>query len=314
MDLIQAIILGIIQGLTEFLPISSTAHLRIVPALLGWADPGPAFTAVIQLGTLLAVLIYFRVDLGQAILGWVKSFKGGEAAKTHEAKMGWAVFIGTLPIVVLGFLFRHSIEGPARSLIVVGWALIGMAILLAAAEFGAKHKRTIDDIKPMDGLIVGLFQCIALIPGASRSGSTITGGLFDGLNRTAAARFSFLLSVPSVFAAAMLELVKQRHDFTGALMMPAIVATIFAFVVGYGAIGFLMKFLQTQSVMVFVIYRVVLGALILFLVARGTLDPMAGVQQDTPPSNTPLVRAVQGSNGHVVRISGVAPNTQTTDH
>jgi len=304
--LIQAIILGIIQGLTEFIPISSTAHLRIVPALLGWQDPGSAFTAVIQLGTLAAVLIYFRQDLSAAIKGWVASFKGGEAAQTHEAKMGWAVFIGTIPIVIFGFAFRHMIENQLRSLVVIGWSLIGMAILLAIAEFGAKHTRKIEDVQKKDGLIVGLFQCIALIPGASRSGSTITGGLFAGFNRSAAARFSFLLSVPSVFAAAMLELVKELHAFTGSLLMPAIVATIFAFVVGYWSIGFLMKFLQTQSVMAFVIYRVVLGALILFLIARGSLDPMAGIpKESTIPTTTSVMRMTTSNTPALTALHGI---------
>jgi undecaprenyl-diphosphatase len=285
-DLIKAIILGIIQGLTEFLPVSSTAHLRIIPALLGWQDPGSAFTAVIQLGTLLAVLIYFRQDLGKAISSWAKSHTDKEARKTPEARMGWAVFIGTIPILVLAVLFQKKIEGELRSLQVIACSLIGMGILLAIAEFGAKHKRKLEDVQPRDGLLVGLFQCISLIPGASRSGSTITGGLFAGFNRSAAARFSFLLSVPSVFAAAVFEMVKYRHDFGHDLLIPALVANIFSFIVGYWSIGFLMKFLQTHSVMVFVIYRVVLGVVILVLIARGILDPMAGEKQDPKPRAT----------------------------
>lgn len=303
MDLIKAIILGIIQGLTEFLPVSSTAHLRIIPALLGWPDPGSAFTAVIQLGTLLAVLIYFRNDLGKAISAWARSFKGGDAAKTPEAKMGWAVFIGTIPILVLAVLFQKKIEHELRSLQIIAFSLIGMAILLAVAEFAAQHKRKLEDVQPRDGLLVGLFQCISLIPGASRSGSTITGGLFAGLNRAAAARFSFLLSVPSVFAAAVFEMVKYRHEFGGDLLMPAIVANIFSFVVGYWSIGFLLKFLQTQRVTVFVIYRILLGVVILLLIARGTLDPMAGEKQDETTTSTPLVRQVPGTNGRVYRIT-----------
>lgn len=276
MDLIQAIILGIVQGLTEFLPISSTAHLRIIPALLNWQDPGAAFTAVIQLGTLLAVLIYFRQDLGQAFMGWVHGLKGGEAAKTHEAKMGWAIFIGTLPIVVLGFAFKHPIEERLRSLEVIGWSLIVMAVVLLVAEKVGQRTKKLKDVKPSDGLVVGLWQAVALIPGASRSGSTISGSLFDGFTRSAAARFSFLLSVPSVFAAAAYELVKYRHEFGGSLFVPALVANVFSFVVGYWAIGFLIKFLQSKGLLVFVAYRVLLGALILVLIHTGRLDPMAG--------------------------------------
>lgn len=308
MDLIKAIVLGIIQGLTEFLPISSTAHLRIVPALLGWKDPGSAFTAVIQLGTLLAVLIYFRKDLASAIMGWARSFKGGDAAKTHDARMGWAVFVGTIPIIIFGFAFRHAIENQLRSLVVVAWSLIGMGLLLAVAEFGAKHKRKLDELTLKDGIIIGLFQCIALIPGASRSGSTITGGLFDGFNRAAAARFSFLLSVPSVFAAAIFELIKERHQFTGDLLMPALVATVFAFFVGYWSIDFLIKFLQTRSVMAFVIYRVALGIVILVLLARGTLDPMAGAKVETPPAaQATLAKANSPSSQLIFRTASEPP-------
>lgn len=288
MDLIQAIILGIVQGLTEFLPISSTAHLRIIPALLGWKDPGSAFTAVIQLGTLVAVLIYFRKDLGSAIAGWFRGMKGGDEAKTLDARMGWAIFIGTLPILVLAVVFQKKIETQLRSLEVIGWSLIGMAIVLALAEMKGSRKRELNDVKPHDGLIIGLWQCIALIPGASRSGSTISGGLFSGFDRPSAARFSFLLSVPSVFAAAVFEMVKYRHDFSGPLLKAAIIANIFSFIVGYWSIGFLIKFLQTRSVMTFVAYRVVLGIIILALVQTGRLDPMAG--EDVSPQQAKSVQ------------------------
>ena len=294
MDLIQAIVLGIVQGLTEFLPISSTAHLRILPALLGWKDPGSAFTAVIQLGTLIAVLIYFREDLGKAIVGWFKGFKGGDEAKSIDAKMGWAIFIGTLPILVLALIFQKKIETQLRSLQIIGWSLIGMAILLFIAEQVGQRKKKLKDVMPQDGLRVGLWQCIALIPGASRSGSTITGGLFDGFDRATAARFSFLLSVPSVFAAAVFELVKYRHDFEGSLLVPSIVANVFSFIVGYWSIGFLIKFLQTKSVRVFVGYRLVLGILILALIQTGRLNPMAGEEDTTPANQVPVA-------SHVIR-------------
>ena len=284
MDLIEAIILGIIQGLTEFLPISSTAHLRIIPALAGWSDPGAPFTAVIQLGTLLAVLIYFRKDLASALGGWFRGLKGGEEAKTLEARMGWAIFLGTLPIVILGLAFNHKIEANLRSLQVIAFSLIGMAILLLVAEMIGNRKKKLESVTPLDGFKVGLWQAVALIPGASRSGSTITGSLFDGFDRVAAARFSFLLSVPSVFAAAVYEIVKYRHDFGGALLVPSIVANIFSFAVGYWSIGFLMKFLQTKRIVVFVAYRVVLGIAILTLIYTGHLDPMAGISQESAPS------------------------------
>jgi undecaprenyl-diphosphatase len=289
-DLIQAIVLGIVQGLTEFLPISSTAHIRILPALLGWKDPGAAFTAVIQLGTLLAVLIYFRKDLGDAFMGWVRGFKGGDDAKTVDARMGWAIFIGTIPVIIFGLLFNKQIELKLRSLEIIGWSLIGMAVLLFVAEQVGQRKKKLKDVMPQDGLKVGLWQAIALIPGASRSGSTITGGLFDGFDRSAAARFSFLLSVPSVFGAAAYEMFHHRHDFAKALLVPAIVANIFAFIFGYWSIGFLIKFLQTKSIRVFVLYRLVLGIFILVLIQMGRLDPMAG-EDTTPATTAPAVQA-----------------------
>ncbi|MEA2553118.1 MAG: undecaprenyl-diphosphatase, partial [Fimbriimonadaceae bacterium] len=289
MDLIQAIILGIVQGLTEFLPISSTAHLRLVPSLLGWKDaqghpfdPGSAFTAVIQLGTLLAVLIYFRKDLASALGGWIRGLRGGEAAKTLEARLGWAIVIGTIPIVILGIVFKHQIETQFRSLDIIAYSLIAMGLLLLAADYTGKQTRKLEDVKPIDGLILGLWQALALVPGMSRSGSTITGGLFAGFNRAAAARFSFLLAVPSILGAALYELFKHRQEFGGDLLLPAVVANVFSFVVGYWSIGFLMKFLQNHRVVPFVIYRVGLGLIILFLVHTGRLDAMAGVQTDAP--------------------------------
>jgi undecaprenyl-diphosphatase len=277
-DLIQAAILGIVQGLTEYLPVSSTAHIRILPALVGWPDPGAAFTAVVQVGTLVAVLIYFAKDLGRAIAAWAKSFCGGEAAKTPEAKLGWAVFIGTLPIIVLGLAFHKQIESGLRSLYIVAASLILMGLVLLASErIGAKG-RNLSLVRPVDGLWVGLWQCIALIPGASRSGSTISGSLLLGFDRATAARFSFLLSVPSVFAAAVYELIKQRHDLLGAGLPAVIVGNLFSFVVGYWSIAFLMKFLQTRSVLPFVIYRVALGLAIIGLLVAGIVHPDEGIE------------------------------------
>jgi undecaprenyl-diphosphatase len=271
--LIEAIILGIVQGLTEFLPISSTAHLRIVPSLLGWADPGAAFTAVIQLGTLAAVLIYFWKDLVTILSAWVKSLQG---RPSFEGRLGWGIVWGTIPIVLLGLAGKKYIEGSLRSLTVIASMLIIVGLLMLIAEKVSSHKRTFDSLSPRDGLFVGLWQCLALIPGASRSGSTITGGLFLGLDRAAAARFSFLLSVPSVFAAGIYEAVKERKAILGADLAPTVVATFVSFVVGYAAIAFLMAFLQKRSTMVFVIYRVALGVLILVLIATHHLEPLAG--------------------------------------
>ncbi len=274
MGLVEAIILGIIQGLTEFLPISSTAHLRLAPALLGWPDPGAAFTAVIQLGTLAAVLIYFWKDLSKIFIAWIRSLQG---EKSYEGRLGWAIFYGTIPIIVLGLAGKKYIEGSLRSLAVVGTMLIFVGLLMLIAEKVGSHKRSSDSLSQRDGLIVGLWQALALIPGASRSGSTITGGLFLGLEREAAARFSFLLSVPSILAAGLYEAFKERKDILGANLTPTIVATVVSFFVGYAAIAFLMTYLQKRSTMVFIVYRVALGIIILALIATKHLDPNAGL-------------------------------------
>lgn len=277
MGLIEALILGIVQGLTEFLPISSTAHIRILPALLGWPDPGAAFTAVIQIGTLLAVLIYFRRDLAAAFSGWARSLWSRQSRGTPESRMGWAILVGTLPIVVFGFGFKHQIETGLRSLYVIAWALIGMGVVLWLAERIGNRRRSLESVSPKDGLWVGLWQAIALIPGASRSGSTIAGALFGGFDRATAARFSFLLSVPAIFAAAVLSLKEHASSLMGEQLPAVIVANLAAFVSGYWSIAFLIRFLQTRSITIFVLYRVILGIVILALLANGVLDPLEGL-------------------------------------
>lgn len=277
MGLGQAIVYGLIQGLTEFLPISSTAHIRIVPALLNWPDPGAGFTAVIQLGTLLAVLIYFARDLKDALVGWTRSLTGQDR-DTPDARMGWAIFLGTIPIIVLGFLGQDAIKGELRSLWVVAGSLIAMGLLMAIAERVARKTRFLASVQVKDGWIVGLWQALALIPGMSRSGSTITGALFRGFDRPTAARFSFLLSVPSILAAGVKELWEERsHLLSGSLLMPTLVATLISFVVGYASIAFLMRFLQKRGIMPFVAYRVLLGIVLIGLLAAGILDPMTGI-------------------------------------
>lgn len=273
MTILQATILGIVQGFTEWLPISSTAHLRIVPALAGWEDPGSAFTAVIQLGTMLAVLVYFGRDLGRAFFGWIRGLAGGEAAKTPESRLGWAIAIGTVPIVIVGVLFEKSIKSDWRSLYVIAGSLILVGLVLLLAEKVGKHTKRIEDVNLWSGLWVGLWQAVALIPGASRSGSTISGALFAGFDRPTAARFSFLLSVPSILAAGLKELVDERQAILGQSLAPVIVATIVSFVVGYASIAFLMRYLQTRSTLVFVVYRVALGLLLLVLLQQGVLQP-----------------------------------------
>ncbi len=271
MDLIHAIVYGIVQGLTEFLPISSSAHIRIIPEVFGWRDPGAAFTANIQLGTLLAVLIYFRQDLANTWRGWTASFTKPEAKNTPESRLGWAIVVGTIPIIILGFAFRDAIETNLRSLYVVATMLIVMALVLALAEWMGKKTKTLEDTTVQTGLIVGLWQAVALIPGASRSGSTISGAMFLGFERATAARLSFLLSVPSIFLAAAYTFYKHRSEFSGPLLAPLLVANVFSFIVGYACIAFLIKFLQTKTNLVFIIYRLVLGSLIFGLLMSGVL-------------------------------------------
>lgn len=280
MDLLEAVLYGIVQGVTEWLPISSTAHLRILPEILGKPDPGAAFTAVIQLGTLLAVLIFFRGELWRALKGWAGSFTNPQLRGTHEAIMGWAIAVGTVPIVVFGVLFKDSIKGQLRSLYVVATMLIVVGILLWIAEKFAKQTRSLESFTVRDGLIIGLCQACALIPGASRSGSTMIGGLTLGFDRSTAAKASFLLSVPSIFAAGIKEFWDARQEILGAQLMPVLVATVVSFVVGYATIAWLIGYLQKRSVGVFVVYRVVLGIVLLVLLQTGKIEPMSGVSQE----------------------------------
>ncbi len=279
MDILMAVLYGVVQGLTEFLPISSTAHLRILPSVFGQPDPGAGFTAVIQLGTLFAVLIYFFKDLCKAITGWALSIVGKVSKDSPDARLGWGVFWGTMPIIILGFLFKDQIKSNEfRSLYVICGALVGMGILMLYAERCGKKDRQLEDSKLIDGIIVGLWQCVALIPGASRSGSTITGALFAGFDRPAAARYSFLLSVPSITAAGLYELYDERKEIFGASFVPAMVATVVSFVVGYWAISFLIKFLAKHGIGVFVGYRFLLAIVLMVLLQTGVLQPESGAE------------------------------------
>lgn len=274
MSLLEAIVLGIVQGLTEFLPISSTAHLRIVPAFLGWEDPGAAFTAVTQLGTMTAVLAYFRDDLWRITRAFLGSLNNRAKRRELDARLGWYIVLGTVPIGVFGVLFKDQIETSARDLYVAGTALIVLGLILAAADHVGKRERHITEIRTRDGFWIGLAQALALIPGVSRSGATITAGLFLGLDRASAARFSFLLSVPAVVLAGLFELSsilegeEGEHVGAGAL----VVATALAFAFGYASIAFLLRFLATHTTFVFVAYRVVLGASVLALAGTGAIE------------------------------------------
>jgi undecaprenyl-diphosphatase len=268
---LQAIVLGISQGLTEFLPISSTAHTLVVSRLLGWPDPGAAFTAVTQVGTELAVVIYFRNDIARILKAWFSSLTKADQRSNPDAKMGWYVIIGTIPIGVAGLAFKSSIETTARNLWLVAASLIFMGVLLGLADRYAKHTKSEADLNTKNAILFGLGQALALIPGVSRSGATITAGLAMGYKRDVAARYSFLLAIPAVFASAALTAGDiASDDFVN---WPAtIVATIVAFVVGFMVIAGLMKYLQTRTFMPFVVYRIVLGSVLIVLLATGVLS------------------------------------------
>ena len=280
LDLLQAVILGIVQGLTEFLPISSTAHLRIVPALAGWPDPGAAFTAVIQIGTLAAVLAYFRDDIRRIARAWILGILRRRPIEELDARMGWMMILATVPIVVCGLLFQKQIEHELRSLYVIATALIALGLVLALAEAlvrrrareGIPQKR-LEDVDWTDAVVTGLAQAVALVPGSSRSGVTITACLFRGLARDSAARFSFLLSLPAVLAAGLYQLVKARGELfsTADDATALVVSTVVSGIVGYLSIAFLLRYLKTHSTFVFIVYRLVLGGLILWWLSQGTL-------------------------------------------
>ena len=280
MNILHAIIFGIVQGLTEFLPISSSAHLRLTPLFLKIDDPGAGFSAVIQLGTVLAVVIYFWSDLLAALKGWVAGLTDATKRDTNDYKMGWAVFIGTIPVIVAGLLLKHKIEHEFRSLYIMAGGMIVMGFLMWAADQYSSKKRTLEDLQPKDGLLPGLLQCMALAPGMSRSGSSITGALFAGFDRRAATRFSFLMSVPSVAGAGFYELFKARHELQAAGVVPTVVATVVSFVVGYASIKWLIEWISKHGVGAFTLYRLALGGILLGLLMTHMIDPMAGADKD----------------------------------
>jgi undecaprenyl-diphosphatase len=271
---LQAVVLGVVQGLTEFLPISSTAHLRIVPAFLGWEDPGAAYTAIVQLGTMAAVVLYFRHEIVRILVAWARSFRDAGVRRTLDARLGWIILVGTIPIGLAGVAFKDQIENGARSLYLIGTMLIVLGLLLLVAEKIGSRTRKVESITMRDGVAIGVAQAAALIPGVSRSGATITAGLFAGFDREAAARFSFLLSIPAVVLSGLFELVSISGDDTannpGATAL--IVSTAVAFVVGYASIAFLLRYLAHHSTMVFVVYRVALGVLVLALAASNVIS------------------------------------------
>ena len=271
-DIFKAIVLGIIQGTTEFIPISSTAHLRIIPALLGWKDIGAAYTAVMQIGTLIATLIYFRKDIFSLTEGFFHAFKKKDFLTNYESRIFILIIIGTIPISVCGLLFKRFIEGEARGLYVISAALILLAIVLYIAEKVSSKKKDLSEITVKDGIVIGCAQALALIPGSSRSGVTITAGLFRGLKRDVAARYSFLLSIPAIALSGLYELYKERHVLLDESLLSLSIATIVSGVVGYLSIAFLINYLKTRSNLIFIIYRIALGILILILLSKGILQ------------------------------------------
>lgn len=271
MNLGEGAVLGVVQGLTEFLPVSSTAHLRIVPALAGWKDPGSAFSAVIQLGTMLAIVVYFWRDICRIVATWFRGITNRSVRGSLDYRMGWYVIFATIPVGIFGLIFRHQITTGGRNLCLIATALIVLALVLLIAERVGHRRRDAEQIILRDGLVVGLAQAASLVPGVSRSGATITAGLFCGLTREAAARFSFLLSIPAVVLSGLFEL-KDLGGSGGPTVGPTIVATVLAFVVGLASIHWLLRFLAGHSTTVFIGYRILLGAALLGLLAGGVID------------------------------------------
>lgn len=270
MSTLEALILGLVQGLTEFLPISSSGHLRVVPAMLGWDDPGAAFTAVIQLGTMAAVLLYFRRDLWNIATAWLRELRLPFGRKSTDAKLGWFIVLGTIPISIFGLAFSDQIESGARSLYLTGTMLILFSLVMLAAERFGGREREIREMNGRDGILIGFAQALALVPGVSRSGATIAAGLLRNFDRAAAARYSFLLSVPAVVLSGVYQL-KDIGGEGGAAVGPTIVATIISFISGYLAIAWLLRYLAKHSLNVFVAYRIPLGVLVLILAGSGAI-------------------------------------------
>jgi undecaprenyl-diphosphatase len=271
----EAVVLGLVQGLTEFLPISSSAHLRIVGEVFGWDDPGAAFTAITQIGTEVAVLLYFRTDIGRIIVAWLGSL-AGKRKGDPDARMGWLIIVGSIPIVVLGLLFQDDIETTLRDLRIVAIALAGFSLILLWADIVGSKKRGLHDLTVGHGVLFGFAQAMALIPGVSRSGGTITMGLFLGYSREAAARYSFLLAIPAVLGSGVFqayEALTGKVEGPPVAWGPTIAATVIAFGVGLLVIAWLLRYLNRGSFTPFVVYRVLLGLTLLALVGAGVLAP-----------------------------------------
>ena len=266
----EAIVLGVVQGITEFLPISSSAHILIISQLLGWQDPGAAFTAVTQIGTECAVIVFFWRDIVRIVGAWFASLRDRSRRSDPDARLGWYIIIGTIPIVVLGLLFADQIETAARNLWLVASTLIVFGIVLGIADALGSHRRSLASLTARDGVILGFGQALALIPGVSRSGATISTGLALGYTREAAARYAFLLAVPAVLGSGLYEATRIGDD-PNAAWGPTILATIIAFGVGIAVIAWLLRWVTTRSYLPFVVYRIAVGLLVMVLLATGVL-------------------------------------------
>lgn len=272
-SLIQAVILGIVEGLTEFLPVSSTGHLTIVEGLMGLKTDNAsitAFTAVIQIGAIIAAVVYFRKDIVKIVVAFVRGLGSRQARQDFEWRMALYVIIGTIPIGVIGFLGKNVVKGPLRSLWVVAAGLIVWSAVIVYAEKVATQRRHEREVSFTDALVIGLLQCVALVPGVSRSGATISAGLVRGLDRVAATRLSFLLGIPALFAAGLYELKDAIGGQVG--LAPTLLATVVSFLVAYVAIAWLLRFVVKHSIAVFAVYRVALGVVVIVLLLTGVLS------------------------------------------
>jgi undecaprenyl-diphosphatase len=271
MSILEAIVLGLVQGLTEFIPISSTGHLKIVPELLGWGDPGAAISAVIQFGTILAVIIYFFRDIVRLTIGFFRGLFTRRPFEDADSREAWYVIFATIPIVIVGVLLEDLIEGVFRSTWIVTFQLIFIAILMQVAEAYAKRRgfRPREDFNATDAWIMGAGQCIALIPGSSRSGSTIMSALFRRVPHDYAARFSFVMSIPAITAAGVFQLFDAKEELARVGATPILVGIVVAFISGWLSIYFLLRYLRTHTTHVFIYYRYVLGAVLAIMLITG---------------------------------------------
>lgn len=275
MNIIQAIILGIIEGVTEFLPVSSTGHLTIVEKLMGFSIEDPAitaFTAIIQIGSIAAAVLYFRKDIVRIVTAWVRGITSASHRKDMDYKFGWAVILGSIPIAIVGLLFKNQIETTLRSLWFVAIALLGWSLVMWVADRKTTARRSEDKTTWRDTLVIGMVQCVALIPGVSRSGATISAGLLRGFDRTAATRLSFFLGIPALVAAGLLEAVTKASDISsGVGWAPTIVGTVVSFVVAYATIAWLLKYVAHHTFTLFIVYRIVLSVILIALLSAGAI-------------------------------------------